>query len=193
MVEPTASGRKWSARQGDSNSLTPLQAIRQKCLWCCNGSAHEVALCPAKACPSWSFRFGHKPTDEIIAEQGDTLLHPLELPMRAGEFHARGHSGLNAIKRKCLDCSGASKAEVRNCVFKDCALHPFRQGKNPNRAFSPEERERRSEHLAKLKIAGALLEKLVSIDDPRAESSEAAATAATIPHNNKEAPRTLRR
>jgi hypothetical protein len=154
-------------------TLTPLRAIRQKCLWCCNGSAHEVALCPAKACPSWSFRFGHKPTDEIIAEQADTLLHPLELPMRAVEFHEEQHSGLKAIRRKCLDCSGASKAEVRNCVFKGCALHPFRQGKNPNRAFSPEERARRSEHLAKLKITGALLEKPVSIGDAGAESSQA--------------------
>jgi hypothetical protein len=58
-------------------TLTPLQAVRQKCLWCCNGSAHEVALCLTKACPSWPFRFGRKPTAEIIADQGDTLLHPL--------------------------------------------------------------------------------------------------------------------
>ena len=120
-------------------------------MWCCNGSAHEVALCPAKACPSWSFRFGHKPTDKIIAEQGDTPLHPLEWRTTAAEFHSAQHSALKAIKRKCFDCSGASKAEVRNCAFTNCALHPFRQGKNPNRAYSPEERARRSEHLATLK------------------------------------------
>lgn len=112
-------------------TLTPLQAIRQKCLWCCDGSAHEVALCPAEACPSWPFRFGRKPTAEIIA--GDTL------------------SVLKSIKGKCLDCSGGSKSEVRNCAFTDCALHPFRQGKNPNRTYSPEERARRAEQLAKLK------------------------------------------
>jgi hypothetical protein len=102
--------------------LPPLQAIRQRCLWCCKGSSQEVALCTAKACPSWSFRFGNKPADGIITEQGNTLLHPLEWRMTAAEFHAKWHSPLKAIKRKCLDCSGASKSGVRNCAFNDCAL-----------------------------------------------------------------------
>ena len=144
-------------------ALTPLRAIRNKCLWCCNGSAHEVALCPAKACPSWSFRFGHKPTEEVIAEQRDTPLHPLEWRMTASEFQAARHSALKAIKRKCLDCSGASKAEVRNCAFVDCALHIFRRGTNPNRAHSPEERARRAAHLGNVKAADGLIKKSVSI------------------------------
>ena len=109
-----------------------------------------MALCKDEVCPSWPFRFGRKPTAEMIAAQGDTAL--------------------KAIKRKCLDCSGGAKSEVRNCARTDCALHLFRQGKNPNRAYSPEERARRSQHLAKLKIARALPEKLVSIGDPRTES-----------------------
>ena len=149
-----------------TTALTPLRAIRNKCLWCCNGSTNEVALCPATSCSSWPFRFGHRPTDEIIAAQGDTLLHPLECRMTAAQFHAGRHSALMAIKRKCFDCSGASKSEVRNCAFKDCALHPFRQGKNPNRTYRPEERVRRAEHLAKVKVTGALIEKPVSIGDP---------------------------
>jgi hypothetical protein len=132
-------------------ALTPLRAIRNKCLSCCNGSTSEVALCSVTSCPFWSFRFGHKPTDEIIADQGDTLLHPLEWRMTATQFHAGRHSVLMAIKRKCFDCSGASASDVRNCAFADCALHPFRQGKNPNRTYRPEERARRSQHLAKLK------------------------------------------
>src|SRR5271170_3115565 len=135
------------------SALTPLQAIRQNCLSCCCGSAHEVALCPAKACPAWPFRFGRKPTDEIIAAQGDTPLHPLEWRVTAAQFHAGRQSALKAIKAKCFDCSGAEKSEVRKCAFKDCALHPFRQGRNPNRVYSPEERARRSEHLAKAKNA----------------------------------------
>jgi hypothetical protein len=152
--------------------LTPLQAIRTKCLWCCDGSAREVWLCPVEACPSWPFRFGHKPSDEIIAEQGNTPLHPLEWPITAAEFHAERSSALKAIQRKCLDCSGASKSEVRNCPCDDCALHPFRQGKNPNRTYRPEERARRSEHLARLKIGRAPIEKPVSIGDLRANCPE---------------------
>jgi hypothetical protein len=55
-------------------------------------------------------------------------------------------------------------------------------------ANSPEERARRSEHLAKLKIAGASLEKLVSIDDPRAKSTEAATTTAATSHTTTRRP-----
>jgi len=161
--------------------LTPLQAIRAKCLWCCYGSAHEVSLCPAKACPSWPFRFGNKPGDELIAEQGDTPLHPLEWPMTAAEFQAGRPSPLKAIKSKCLDCSGASKSEVGNCAFNDCALHPFRQGKNPNRTYSPEERARRAEFLASLKTSPSLAENPVSNGDPRANSFGTGHPAPTPP------------
>lgn len=39
---------------------------------------------------------------------------------------------VKAIRKKCLDCSGDSRKEVRGCVISDCPLHPFRMGKNPN-------------------------------------------------------------
>lgn len=40
---------------------------------------------------------------------------------------------LKAIRLKCIDCSGYSKVEVRNCVIPECPLYQFRFGKNPNR------------------------------------------------------------
>jgi hypothetical protein len=42
-------------------------------------------------------------------------------------------SPVKAIKKHCLDCSGNSKKEVRECIIQDCPLYPFRLGKNPNR------------------------------------------------------------
>lgn len=42
-------------------------------------------------------------------------------------------SPVKAIKKYCLDCSGGSKKEVRECIILDCPLYPFRMGKNPNR------------------------------------------------------------
>lgn len=39
---------------------------------------------------------------------------------------------VKAIRKKCLDCSGDSHKEVRECIISDCPLHPFRMGKNPN-------------------------------------------------------------
>jgi len=42
-------------------------------------------------------------------------------------------SPVKAIKKHCLDCSGGSKKEMRECIIQDCPLYPFRIGKNPNR------------------------------------------------------------
>lgn len=44
--------------------ITPMKAIRAKCLDCCLGSAYEVRLCTAKDCPLWEFRSGHNPYDK---------------------------------------------------------------------------------------------------------------------------------
>lgn len=41
--------------------VSPLRALRLKCLDCCNGSTREVRLCAAVDCPSWPFRMGVSP------------------------------------------------------------------------------------------------------------------------------------
>lgn len=40
--------------------ITPMKAIRQKCLDCSCGSNEEVKNCFAKKCPLYQFRFGYK-------------------------------------------------------------------------------------------------------------------------------------
>src|SRR5262249_60667612 len=56
-------------------------------------------------------------------------------PARTPEaLRALGHQPeavLKAIRRKCLDCSGGSHAEVADCLVRQCPLFPFRFGKNP--------------------------------------------------------------
>lgn len=50
---------------------------------------------------------------------------------------------MRAIRAKCVDCSGGSTLEVKECPVKDCSLFIFRLGKNPNRPareLSPEQR-----------------------------------------------------
>jgi hypothetical protein len=84
------------------------------------------------------FRFGRRPTAEEVAAIACRNVHPLEDEITQGEFHTEGATALRAIKRRCLDCSGYSKAEVRNCKLRDCDLWPFRQGKNRNRVLSGE-------------------------------------------------------
>ena len=41
--------------------VSPLRALRLKCLDCCDDSAQEVRLCTAVDCPSWPFRMGRNP------------------------------------------------------------------------------------------------------------------------------------
>lgn len=43
-------------------------------------------------------------------------------------------SPIKAIRKKCLDCSGESPAEVRECPVRDCILFPFRFGMMPKTA-----------------------------------------------------------
>lgn len=38
--------------------MTRKQAIRAKCIECCNGVKSEVRLCPVVKCPLWKFRMG---------------------------------------------------------------------------------------------------------------------------------------
>lgn len=41
--------------------LTPVKAIRAKCLDCCCDQRDEVKLCPVKTCPLWAYRLGKNP------------------------------------------------------------------------------------------------------------------------------------
>ena len=48
--------------------MTPLKAIREKCLDCCCGSAQEVRLCTCEKCALYRFRFGKNPNRAGIGE-----------------------------------------------------------------------------------------------------------------------------
>ena len=48
--------------------VSPLRALRLKCLDCCNGSAREVRLCTAVDCPSWPFWMGRNPWAGPVSE-----------------------------------------------------------------------------------------------------------------------------
>ena len=57
---------------------------------------------------------------------------------------------IKAIRAKCLDCCCDQPNEVKLCVSENCALYPFRLGKNPYRAkreYTPEQRAIMAERL----------------------------------------------
>lgn len=41
--------------------LTPMKAIRLKCLDCCAGQVAEVRRCTVEKCPLFCYRLGHRP------------------------------------------------------------------------------------------------------------------------------------
>lgn len=41
--------------------ITPIKAIRAKCLDCCCGSSNEVKLCSIERCALWPYRTGRDP------------------------------------------------------------------------------------------------------------------------------------
>jgi len=54
----------------EEKKITPVKAIRLKCLDCCCGSAHEVKLCVATQCPLYPYRFGKNPNRAGIVNSG---------------------------------------------------------------------------------------------------------------------------
>ena len=53
--------------------LTPIKAIRAKCLDCCCGQRNEVVVCPCADCPLYPYRFGKNPNRAGIGSKGASL------------------------------------------------------------------------------------------------------------------------
>ena len=49
--------------------LTPIKAIRAKCIDCCAGQPKEVRLCSIEKCPLYPYRMGHRPKDENLTAE----------------------------------------------------------------------------------------------------------------------------
>jgi hypothetical protein len=52
--------------------VTPIKAIRAKCLDCCCNNPNEVSLCPCTDCSLYPYRFGKNPNiqkRELTEEQ----------------------------------------------------------------------------------------------------------------------------
>lgn len=49
--------------------MTPLKAIRSKCLDCMCGEANEVKLCESTDCPLYNFRFGKNVIKRQLTEE----------------------------------------------------------------------------------------------------------------------------
>ena len=52
-------------------ALTPLKAIRAKCLDCSNDQRKEVKECPITKCPIWPYRMGKRPAVDESVNKGE--------------------------------------------------------------------------------------------------------------------------
>jgi hypothetical protein len=86
--------------------MTPVKAIRARCLDCSGGSSKEVRECSFKECPLYEYRLGHKPTKKKLTP-------------------------LKAVKAFCLSCCNGNRKEVSMCTAKNCPLHAYKNGKRP--------------------------------------------------------------
>src|SRR6516165_4339707 len=69
--------------------MSPLQALRARCVDCCGYQEKEVALCPAVECPSWPFRMGtdpwRKPASEARREAARKAMTALNARRQKGD------------------------------------------------------------------------------------------------------------
>lgn len=54
----------------EAKRISPLKAIRLKCLDCCCGSSNEVKLRTVERCPLYPFRFGKNPNRAGLINSG---------------------------------------------------------------------------------------------------------------------------
>lgn len=62
----------------EEKMLTPMKAIRAKCLDCCCWQQQEVRLCPATYCPLHPYRMGKNPNRKVSEERREALAKHLE-------------------------------------------------------------------------------------------------------------------
>jgi len=95
--------------------LTPVKAIRKKCLDC-SETSNEIRNCPCfedngaiQKCPLYPYRMGKRPNEKAK------------------------YTPVKAIRRYCLWCCCGDARLVKECTVKDCPLWNYRMGTNPAR------------------------------------------------------------
>ena len=72
------------------DQLTPLNAIRAKCLDCCVGSRVEVRRCEDTDCSLLPFRFGHNPRRSGIGRKNGKFRKKAKLSNSFSEEQIKG-------------------------------------------------------------------------------------------------------
>ena len=95
--------------------ISPLRALRMRCIDCSGDSANEVRLCTAVQCPAWPFRMGKNPWRSPLSEARRNQARTL----------ADRRAGL-AVEQRAVRHGDASKVAVATTLAAD-----IRVGQSP--------------------------------------------------------------
>ncbi len=123
--------------------LSPIQAIRLKCIECKADEVAEVRNCDFYDCVCWPYRLGKNPARKGVGGNPNLKMsdstkkgtskpnYPSELAKNDQNTPSRTKilTPLNTIRKECLDCMRGHRDMIRDCS-EGCALHPFRFGEN---------------------------------------------------------------
>jgi|AMWB02.1.fsa_nt_gi hypothetical protein len=59
----------WANSEMIEKELTPIKAIRAKCMQCANYNPNEITKCPCPDCALFNFRFGKNPDRKPMSEE----------------------------------------------------------------------------------------------------------------------------
>ena len=95
----------------EARKITPLRAIRARCLECSGGSASEVRECPVLGCPLYPYRDGHNPARRGI---GGKCGFPAKSPNSPRDFSRKTFSkGSYTLEQDAPENVCLSRKEAR--------------------------------------------------------------------------------
>lgn len=107
---PTAA----AAQRAGHARVSPMQAIRRKCLDCCGNQPSEVKLCETVTCPLWPFRAGRHPYTKRGLQEADSG----QRASGACQVPAKAVSSETALQEadfgKNVDHAGPASPSLRN-------------------------------------------------------------------------------
>ena len=102
------------------SAMSPLKALRLRCIDCCAGSSLEVRLCTAVSCPSWPFRLSRNPWRAPASEERRQLGRELAARRPRGAENQRQGRGLIEAEQGVATTLPASTPQPHSPVVSVC-------------------------------------------------------------------------
>ena len=91
--------------------MSPLKALRLRCIDCFGGCVTSVRCCTATDCPSWPFRLGHSPWRKELSQKRKEQLRRLVGVALAGGEALDGSNRHSAVRDAAVLTPGGQRGE----------------------------------------------------------------------------------